>query len=114
MSVSMLLTRQVDRINLRAVRGFSASVRKLEWSVSGEIRDKKSVFVARAMEVRSAERAKDEIEQLKKGHKKIAKATHNITAWRIQQDSSFIQDSNDDGEDAAGDRLLRLLCVSDF
>ncbi|KAA8916875.1 hypothetical protein TRICI_000994 [Trichomonascus ciferrii] len=56
------------------------------------------------MEVKSVQEAKDEIEQLKKDHKKIAKATHNITAWRIEKDHSFVQDSNDDGEAAAGDR----------
>ena len=45
---------------------------------------------------------------------KVAKATHNISAYRIKEDNGVIrQDSNDDGEDAAGSRLLHLLQLAD-
>lgn len=43
-----------------------------------------------------------------KSEKKIAEATHNITAWICNSD----QDYDDDGEKAAGGRLLRLLSLS--
>lgn len=42
--------------------------------------------------------------------KKVGKATHNITAWRIRGENGVqFQDCDDDGEDAAGGRLLHLL-----
>ena len=42
-------------------------------------------------------------------NRKIARATHNIMAYRIVQGSSIVSDCDDDGEDAAGGRLLHLL-----
>ncbi|XP_074492164.1 protein IMPACT isoform X2 [Sebastes fasciatus] len=44
-------------------------------------------------------------------NKKIASATHNIYAYRIycEDKHSFLQDCEDDGETAAGGRLLHLL-----
>ncbi|EDO28189.1 predicted protein, partial [Nematostella vectensis] len=44
-------------------------------------------------------------------NKKIAHATHNIMAYRIynEERDAFIQDCDDDGESAAGSRLLHLL-----
>jgi putative IMPACT (imprinted ancient) family translation regulator len=55
-----------------------------------------------------------------KSNSKIAKATHNILAYRLVKtrndtskvkipDSIVIQDYDDDGETAAGGRLLKLL-----
>ena len=43
---------------------------------------------------------------------KIAKATHNVVAYRVKDQSkkgAMIQDCDDDGETAAGGRLLSLL-----
>ena len=46
--------------------------------------------------------------------KKVAKATHNITAHRIQSDNGVtFQDCDDDGETAAGGRLLHLMQLTD-
>lgn len=44
---------------------------------------------------------------------KIARATHNMSAYRIRvpDKDAFLQDCDDDGEAAAGSRLLRLLQV---
>lgn len=44
---------------------------------------------------------------------KIHHATHNIMAYRIiaQEKGTYIQDYDDDGEAAAGGRLLHLLQV---
>ncbi|RXN20815.1 IMPACT isoform X1 [Labeo rohita] len=48
-------------------------------------------------------------------NKKIASATHNIYAYRIycEDKNSFLQDCEDDGETAAGGRLLHLLQILD-
>lgn len=47
-------------------------------------------------------------------NKKIASATHNIYAYRVycEDKQSFLQDCEDDGETAAGGRLLHLLQVT--
>lgn len=45
-------------------------------------------------------------------NRKIANATHNITAYRIVQNNGVtLQDSDDDGEAQAGGRLLHLLQI---
>ncbi|TNN42172.1 Protein IMPACT-B [Liparis tanakae] len=48
-------------------------------------------------------------------NKKIASATHNVYAYRIYREdqNSFLQDCEDDGETAAGGRLLHLLQILD-
>lgn len=49
-------------------------------------------------------------------HNKIRAATHNIMAYRIESPDRpgvFLQDADDDGEAAAGGRLLHLLQVAD-
>ncbi|KAI4896857.1 hypothetical protein NFI96_016909, partial [Prochilodus magdalenae] len=48
-------------------------------------------------------------------NKKIASATHNVYAYRIycEDKSTFLQDCEDDGETAAGGRLLHLLQILD-
>ena len=47
--------------------------------------------------------------------KKAAKATHNMTAWRMRDDETGVvyRDCDDDGETAAGSRLLHLLELMD-
>ena len=80
------------------------------WIISGVISEKKSVFVARAAEVHSVDEAKHYLAHLLATDKKVAKATHNITAWRIcREDGVRFQDCDDDGETAAGSRVLHLL-----
>lgn len=84
------------------------------WKLSTVVTEKKSVFVARAAEVSSPAQAKEYLQHLVATDKKVAKATHNITAWRIRGlgDSKF-QDCDDDGESAAGGRLLHLMQLMD-
>ncbi|KAF1991250.1 UPF0029-domain-containing protein [Aulographum hederae CBS 113979] len=83
------------------------------WVISETVTEKKSVFVARAAKVKSPEQAKAFIEHLVETDKKVAKATHNISAWRIGgaggEGTPTYQDYDDDGETAAGGRLLRLM-----
>jgi putative IMPACT (imprinted ancient) family translation regulator len=78
--------------------------------LSDVVTEKKSVFLARAAEVHSVDEAKSYLAHLLATDKKAAKATHNITAWRIQGENGVqFQDCDDDGESAAGGRLLHLL-----
>ncbi|KAG5368969.1 Protein IMPACT-like protein [Yarrowia sp. C11] len=84
------------------------------WTLSDPVVDRKSIFVAHAFTVHSAAEAEAKINHLKQD-KKIARATHNITAYRILRDAEkgiFAQDCDDDGEDAAGGRLLHLLSLT--
>ncbi|KAL4929688.1 putative aromatic amino acid aminotransferase [Aspergillus undulatus] len=111
------------------------------WILSEVITEKKSVFVGRAAHVTSLDQAKAYLDHLLAGDKKVASATHNISAWRIRQQTGsnskngaavgvkgsststsvspsaptemIIQDSDDDGETAAGGRLLHLMQLMD-
>lgn len=85
------------------------------WIMSDVFTEKKSVFIARAAVVTSPAEAKSYLQHLLATDKKVAKATHNITAWRIHgaNDSSF-QDCDDDGETAAGSRVLHLMQLMDI
>jgi hypothetical protein len=84
------------------------------WTITAAITEKKSVFVGRAVPVSSPSQAKQYLQHLLATDKKAAKATHNITAWRIrgQNDTSY-QDCDDDGETAAGGRVLHLMQLMD-
>ncbi|MCJ1315928.1 eIF2 kinase Gcn2p negative regulator [Xylographa vitiligo] len=90
------------------------------WVVSAPTIEKKSVFIARACTVASPAEASAYISQLLARDKKLAKATHNITAYRIHSTPNsplgkelVYQDCDDNGETAAGGRLLHLLQVMD-
>lgn len=83
---------------------------KPPWTLSEVVSEKKSVFVARAAAVDSVDQARGYLAHLLATDKKVAKATHNITAWRIQGEGGVqFQDCDDDGESAAGGRVLHLL-----
>ncbi|PNS16446.1 hypothetical protein CAC42_180 [Sphaceloma murrayae] len=85
-----------------------------EWTVSEVVTEKKSVFVARAARVESTEQARGYVRYLIASDRKVARATHNMTAWRIKgRDGAVFQDCDDDGETAAGGRLLHLLQLMD-
>lgn len=84
------------------------------WIIAPAITEKKSVFLARAAVVSSPAQAKQYVAHLLATDKKAARATHNMTAWRIKgpNDTSY-QDCNDDGETAAGSRMLHLMQLMD-
>ena len=87
------------------------------WTVSEPVTEKKSVFLARACAVSSPDQVQSYISHLLSTDKRAAKATHNISAYRIRSHSAtsetelVFQDCDDDGETAAGGRLLHLLQV---
>ena len=88
------------------------------WMLSPPLTEKKSVFLARACRVISVADAQASISHLLATDKRAARASHNISAWRIHEVSTTAgtsgatyQDFDDDGETAAGGRLLHLLQI---
>ncbi|KAJ1926837.1 hypothetical protein IWQ60_003466 [Tieghemiomyces parasiticus] len=96
-------------------------------TTGGRIEDRHSVFVAHVANVTSIHLAQFVVWQLLQD-RKIAKATHNIVAYRIGGAPTTTtvatanaigrqgghQDYDDDGESAAGGRLLHLLQLLDI
>jgi len=78
--------------------------------------EKKSIFQAHVCrDVKSVEEI-DVIMDILYESRKVRDATHNILAYRIERadkSESIHQDHDDDGETAAGGRLLRLLQLAD-
>ncbi|KAL7322864.1 hypothetical protein PS15p_210839 [Mucor circinelloides] len=73
--------------------------------------DRKSSFVAHVATVHNVHQVKVVVSHLLQ-NKKIAKATHNILAYRITMpDGKVLQDNDDDGESAAGGRLSHLMQI---
>jgi hypothetical protein len=82
------------------------------WHTSAPIIDRKSTFIGFAVKADTAEEFFAMLAVLK-ADKHIARATHNMTAYRIRNaNGTVMQDCDDDGESAAGSRLLHLLAVS--
>jgi hypothetical protein len=95
-----------------------------QWTTSTPLTLQKSTFLAHAAPCTTRLEALSHMSSLISSSKKLATATHNITAYRIRLrqpqavgsnttssslSPSYIQDSDDDGESAAGSRLLHLL-----
>lgn len=81
------------------------------WTQSDPIVDRGSTFIGFARNVKSVEEANYYLDLLV-SDRKIAKSSHNMTAWRIKGENGVqYQDCDDDGEAAAGGRLLHLLTV---
>lgn len=72
------------------------------------ITDRKSTFQAHGIIVKSTNDV-DKITAMLKTQKKVAKATHNIYAYRIKEGKHITSAFDDDGEAKAGERLLELL-----
>ncbi|WLF76812.1 hypothetical protein PVL30_000516 [Lodderomyces elongisporus] len=84
------------------------------WFASEPIVDRHSTFIAYVRVANTLDEARGYLDTLL-CDRKIAKATHNISSWRIQNKDSGTryQDFDDDGETAAGGRLLHLLQMMD-
>ncbi|XP_010895250.1 protein IMPACT isoform X2 [Esox lucius] len=80
----------------------------------GTITDRRSTFQSHLAPVVTPGQVRMVLDKLYE-NKKIASATHNIYAYRIycEDKQSFLQDCEDDGETAAGGRLLHLLQILD-
>ncbi|KAK4251078.1 ribosomal protein S5 domain 2-type protein [Corynascus novoguineensis] len=85
------------------------------WTLSIPFVENKSTFVARCTPVTSPSQAADFLAHLLASDKRVRTATHNITAWRIRgPNGTSFQDCDDDGETAAGGRLLHLMQLMDL
>ncbi|KAH8882775.1 UPF0029-domain-containing protein [Thozetella sp. PMI_491] len=85
------------------------------WILSDPVTELKSTFVARCAAVSSPTQASQFVQHLLAADKRVRTATHNITAWRIRgPNGTSFQDCNDDGETAAGGRLLHLMQLMDL
>ncbi|CAL8470948.1 g10490 [Coccomyxa elongata] len=85
------------------------------WDIikSGEpFTERKSTFQAHVAPVRSLEEVEAVMSALLTNNK-LQRATHNIMAYRIHLPDrvTHLQDYDDDGETAAGSRLLKLLTI---
>jgi hypothetical protein len=85
------------------------------WMIAPVFTEKKSTFIARVAPVSSPAQARQYVAHFLATDKKAARATHNMTAWRIKghNDTSRYQDCDDDGETAAGSRMLHLMQLMD-
>ncbi|TVY86517.1 Protein IMPACT-like protein [Lachnellula willkommii] len=80
------------------------------WTLSEVVIELKSVFIARSAPVSSPSQANSYLQHLLDSDKKVRSASHNITAWRIKGENGVTyQDCDDDGETAAGGRVLHLM-----
>jgi hypothetical protein len=85
-----------------------------EWILSDLVTESKSTFLAHVAKVTSPDQARYYVQLLLASDKRIRGATHNMTAWRIRgPGASSFQDCDDDGEAAAGGRMLHLMQVMD-
>ena len=88
---------------------------EVPWILSDVVVELKSIFIARSTSVSSPEQAKLFLQLLLDSDKKVRSATHNITAWRIKGENGVTyQDCDDDGETAAGGRVLHLMQLMDI
>jgi len=91
------------------------SIREPPWVLSDPVVELKSTFIARSAAVSSPSEAAQFVQHLLAADKRVRTATHNITAWRIRgPNGTSFQDCDDDGETAAGGRLLHLMQLMDL
>lgn len=94
----------------------SRSTNALSWDdiYHGDILvEKKSKFQAHVASITSVDEVEGIMDVLLQ-NTKVHNATHNIMAYRVESDRGNLhQDFDDDGESAAGKRLLHLLQVMD-
>lgn len=84
------------------------------WIIGPSLTVKKSEFMARVAPVSSPAQAKQYVAHFLATDKRVARATHNMTAWRIRGiNETTYQDCDDDGETAAGSRMLHLMQMMD-
>jgi putative IMPACT (imprinted ancient) family translation regulator len=101
-----------EALAARAAREFAAGAEEavqVAFSRGAPIVERKSVFVAHAARVTSADDVRRALAALL-SEPRIARATHNIRAHRFRDAAGALHaDNDDDGEDAAGGRLAELL-----
>ncbi|SSD59477.1 related to Protein IMPACT homolog [Saccharomycodes ludwigii] len=84
------------------------------WSISEPVFDRGSTFVGFACHVKNEEEAFHKLALLKTDNK-LKRANHIMIAYRIKGDDNGVvfSDCDDDGEAAAGGRMLHLITLMD-
>ncbi|EGG05323.1 uncharacterized protein MELLADRAFT_78084 [Melampsora larici-populina 98AG31] len=88
------------------------STEVFEIFVSEPIMDRKSIFVGHSTFLKDPRQVKAIMNQIL-SDKKVARATHNMYAWKCEINGHLHQDNDDDGESAAGSRMQHLLNIMD-
>lgn len=104
------------RVDVALTADPASSLPAPSWALSEPLTINKSIFVARACPVSTMSEVTDAVSHLIATNKKVASATHNIKSWRIKgqaTDAAVVQDYDDDGEAAAGGRMLHLMQLMD-
>lgn len=78
------------------------------WVQTPSVVVRRSRFVGWATRVYSLPQARAALKQLKSGSG-VAGASHNISACRVAVGGSIVEESADNGEPPAGERMLQLL-----
>lgn len=115
---------RIENLAKQSLRETFAIDQPPQWILSEPVTEKKSAFLGRVVPVSSLEQAQGYLDYLLATEKKVAAATHNISAWRIRirqragpdrenEKETTVQDCDDDGETAAGSRLLHLMQLMD-
>lgn len=94
-----------------AVEAQSSHTRQYTWiSSTTPLVDRKSTFVAHVCrQVTNEIQVREALQQLVSSSTKMARATHHMWAYRIQDCAVLRHDNDDDGEDRAGSTLAHLL-----
>jgi hypothetical protein len=104
-----------EEIKHREISHTASSLPVPPWILSDPIVELRSTFIARVAAVSSPTQAAEYVQHLLATDKRVRTATHNITAWRIKgPNGTSFQDCDDDGETAAGGRLLHLMQLMDL
>ena len=77
----------------------------IEKEVQAEITEKKSKFIANLFPVENVKEAEEIIKTIRK---KYRDARHNCVAYRIIENDSIIEKSNDDGEPSRNSRTTNV------
>ncbi|CAD5230931.1 unnamed protein product [Bursaphelenchus okinawaensis] len=101
--------RESEGIRANNIGRSCISSRRYDW-MSGEcFEDRKSVFQAHIVNVHTKDEPMEALSQLLE-NSKIARATHNMYAYIIKLPNGIeLSDCEDDGEKAAGPKLLHML-----
>jgi hypothetical protein len=106
---------EADSVNEKVLLPMGEMMPEPPWVLSDPVVEMKSTFIARCAVVTSPDQAFRNVQHLLATDKKVRAATHNITAWRIRgPNGTSFQDCDDDGETAAGGRLLHLMQLMDI
>eukprot|EP00388_Colpodella_angusta_P032903 GDKK01028092.1.p1 GENE.GDKK01028092.1~~GDKK01028092.1.p1 ORF type:complete len:286 (+),score=57.25 GDKK01028092.1:1-858(+) len=109
-----------DDFDWKNYKGDSKQTNELKIVTTQPFIERKSVFVGHACYVKSLDDVKTAVEHIKSDNR-VARATHNMFAYRFLSPSSisrdediFVVDHDSDGEDAAGGRMANLLNIADI